>query len=360
MRTTQTVRAGIVHDYLAGNPASQVAAKYGVSQSTAYNVLRAAGCERRPASVSRVKRAVDVHYFRDIDTEEKAYWLGFVAADGNVNTRLFQMRLAARDGSHLELFRKCLSAETPVTYSAHEGRRYANITITRPDFVRHLNAHGIHPRKSWNLTPWHGPPELLRHYWRGFFDGDGSIYQSNGGRDGRESWGVGVVGTREMCEGFSAFVSARTGASLSVRPHRNIWRTEAAGIEYPQIVARLLYTPNTISLPRKQTRVDRLLRILPERSRFNLVTVGGVTKPAADWAAHAGGHLSRGLIVRRLKRGMSPEQATTTRNLRVVQIEWNGVTKTLGEWAKYTGVRRTTLGERLKRGDAGDRLFRPV
>lgn len=45
--------------------------------------------------------AVNQDYFATIDTEEKAYWLGFIAADGCVSRAgkgfRFQMGLAARD-----------------------------------------------------------------------------------------------------------------------------------------------------------------------------------------------------------------------------------------------------------------------
>lgn len=48
-------------------------------------------------------------YFKQIDTPEKAYWLGFIAADGNVRKDLLKLRieLNIRDYHHLEKFREC-------------------------------------------------------------------------------------------------------------------------------------------------------------------------------------------------------------------------------------------------------------
>ena len=52
-------------------------------------------------------------YFEVIDTEEKAYWLGFIAADGNVRKDFLKMRieLNIKDKNHLEKFKKSL--DTP-------------------------------------------------------------------------------------------------------------------------------------------------------------------------------------------------------------------------------------------------------
>ena len=41
-------------------------------------------------------------------------------------------------------------------------------------------------------------------------------------------------------------------------------------------------------------------------------------------------------------------------------IEWNGESHTMSEWAKITGLNRTTLNNRYYRGDRGDRLFEGV
>lgn len=51
---------------------------------------------------------IDEHIFDSIDTEEKAYWLGFIFADGNVSKRdnTFEMTLSGKDIAHLEKFNK--------------------------------------------------------------------------------------------------------------------------------------------------------------------------------------------------------------------------------------------------------------
>lgn len=50
------------------------------------------------------------HIFDIIDSQEKAYWLGFIIADGylNVDRRMLRIKLGDKDKNHLEKFIKFL------------------------------------------------------------------------------------------------------------------------------------------------------------------------------------------------------------------------------------------------------------
>lgn len=49
------------------------------------------------------------------------------------------------------------------------------------------------------------------------------------------------------------------------------------------------------------------------------------------------------------------EQCKNRRNS--ILIEWNGETHNITEWAKITGINRSTITNRYWRGDRGDKLF---
>src|SRR4051812_9808472 len=112
-------------------------------------------------------------YFNSIDTEDKAYWLGFIAADGNVQftakNKCLSIGLKFSDKTHLEKFALCLNYNGPIS----TNRTIAKITLYSAQLTKDLATHGILPRKSFNVKPWSGSPYLLKHYWRGVFDGDG-------------------------------------------------------------------------------------------------------------------------------------------------------------------------------------------
>ena len=136
---------------------------------------------------------VNHNYFDNIDTEEKAYWLGFIYADGYVRVRTryegrpgqgnsFQMKLAVLDKDHLKLLRKCMGSTHKITYGESvtknkQGKLYTShmcsIGVYSNKLVEGLVSQGVVPSKTRILTPPKIDKKLYRHFIRGFFDGDG-------------------------------------------------------------------------------------------------------------------------------------------------------------------------------------------
>ena len=63
----------------------------------------------------------DIHhcnydYFEIIDTEDKAYWLGFIYADGNINKakNTLTINLQGKDNGHLAKLNKCIGGNYSV------------------------------------------------------------------------------------------------------------------------------------------------------------------------------------------------------------------------------------------------------
>jgi len=130
--------------------------------------------------------AVNDDYFEQIDNQEKAYWLGFLAADGCVDARkgkgLLSLTLAEKDKGHIELFRRCVNTAKPIyTYT----KKYPNargtfnisctLNITSRKMVEDLIRHGVVERKTKILKPPQIWEKLIPHWVRGYFDGDGSV-----------------------------------------------------------------------------------------------------------------------------------------------------------------------------------------
>lgn len=123
------------------------------------------------------------HIFDSIDTEEKAYWLGFIFADGYIGstpTELskksvynFELSLKVEDIFHLEKFKSFISWEKDIVTDNIRCR----IMFANKHFWNILNNYGCTPRKSLTLK---FPDksifksfDLIRHFIRGYFDGDG-------------------------------------------------------------------------------------------------------------------------------------------------------------------------------------------
>jgi hypothetical protein len=70
----------------------------------------------------------DYHFFDKINTEEKAYWLGFIAADGCVTDKgCLQILLSRKDRDHLELFKKHINGEHPVRDGVIKRKAYKDM-----------------------------------------------------------------------------------------------------------------------------------------------------------------------------------------------------------------------------------------
>ena len=56
------------------------------------------------------KYTLNEKYFKFIDNESKAYWLGFLMADGNIYNNVIRITLAVVDFNHLVKFKSDLKA----------------------------------------------------------------------------------------------------------------------------------------------------------------------------------------------------------------------------------------------------------
>lgn len=132
------------------------------------------------------KYSFDVNYFKNIDTEEKAYWLGFLYADGSVNTtdktckkpNRLTINISSKDRIILERFIKSINGNQEIkdyipsekTYSDHQ---MSVVQINSWEFCSHLINHGCIPNKVFSLKMPQLSNDMLPHFIRGLFDGDG-------------------------------------------------------------------------------------------------------------------------------------------------------------------------------------------
>lgn len=119
-------------------------------------------------------------FFETIDTEEKAYWLGFIAADGCINKtkNSFRMILALKnsDYDHLLKFKKSLMINNDPRLRSQRDRNIFHYSLYSKKLYNDLLDKGIIERKSLILEPPKNVPDnLIRHWIRGYFDGDGCI-----------------------------------------------------------------------------------------------------------------------------------------------------------------------------------------
>ncbi|PYY28346.1 LAGLIDADG family homing endonuclease [Paenibacillus illinoisensis] len=141
--------------------------------------------------LKKSKYTYDHDFFEKIDTEDKAYWLGFIYADGcisikeEINSCELSIKLQKNDAEHLKKFNKSLNGNIEVTTfdrtSNFDNKLYGGcqIRIYSQQMVRDLQNCGITTNKSLTISFPTLEQELIRHFVRGFFDGDGCLTKNN-------------------------------------------------------------------------------------------------------------------------------------------------------------------------------------
>lgn len=241
--------------YLSGLSMDKVGEELGFSHGCVLRVLKRQGIKRRPKAVTSIK---NVDIFKTIDTPEKAYWLGFMATDGNVFGTRVQINLCRRDEGHLLKFRDFLGGSTSIKHRTKKdkqtGKTYllATYSFRCKELVQDLSNHGILPKKSMTILPWKGPEHLMSHYWRGCVDGDGWVGQS------KSVDRLSFCGNLMMVTAFSEWVKGFTDTVSSVRPHKNIFTFEIAR-KKAEVVTRVLYKDAEVFLQRKFLHAKRIM-----------------------------------------------------------------------------------------------------
>lgn len=162
----------------------EIAKRFNVTRNTVYNILKSNNIQ--PTKFQ--KRAFDTSYFDIIDDEHKAYWLGFIMADGCIShpsketsgaSRL-TLNLSIKDIELLQRFKEDIQASNSIieeyTPNGTYGKnRMCRLSVTSIEFCRSLKRYGIDRFKTGKETiPVDKIPRyLMRHFIRGFFDGDG-------------------------------------------------------------------------------------------------------------------------------------------------------------------------------------------
>ena len=127
----------------------------------------------------------DKNYFKTINTIKKAYFLGFIVADGNVFKNRFSMNLQQRDSYILEKLKKDIQYTGPLTFKKRYLPHYQdakNLVIESKDIVSDLAKYGVVPRKSLISYFPNIPKEFFSHFIRGIFDGDGTCNKNPSGQ----------------------------------------------------------------------------------------------------------------------------------------------------------------------------------
>lgn len=173
-------------DFIAGVPIQKVMNDYNVCYASVYNAIKRFNLKYDYTYGRTV--FFNEHYFHVIDNEHKAYWLGFLFADGSIGKTYSKspgfnrvtVSLSKKDKDHLETF--CNDINMPLS----QIKEYVNngfsfgtaVTVYCNSLCmcNDLLALGYTGHKSDRQHMPSLESEYIRHFIRGYFDADGNIY----------------------------------------------------------------------------------------------------------------------------------------------------------------------------------------
>lgn len=188
--------------------AAAIARKYGLNRKTIIAYAKEAGFT---PTQHHNKPDFNNTAFDEIDTEEKAYWLGFLYADGFIcaKSNHVGLTLALADIEHLKKYNKFLNYPKGLVVKQNgvdkQGQPlWACSTEFRDSHMwEALNSKGCVPNKSLIIKfpdiKMFKDPSLVRHFVRGYWDGDGSLGIYNNINY------VSVIGTQSLLNGIQEY-----------------------------------------------------------------------------------------------------------------------------------------------------------
>lgn len=265
-------REELCNRYLNGESLEILSEQFGIKVDTIKKYLQASDVKIK---YSRSNSMDDLYgnIFDCIDTEEKAYWLGFIFADGYISQPprpTFAMNLSYTDITHMEKLKKFLNYKNDLQiqeiYKASEEKSYklCRMKVDNKNLWDTLNSYGCTPKKSLTLKfPQENifvSKDLIRHFIRGYVDGDGCITYAN-----KKYAQLSILGTKEFLAKLQEYLPCEDKNLYLKHPENNTnTYTFLVTNKIAYDCMDYLYNNATIYLDRKYVRYLEFRRLYKE------------------------------------------------------------------------------------------------
>lgn len=265
---TQNEIQSIIDLYITGKQQWEIAKQFNCQQTTISGILR------RNNIITRIGKKityndVNTSFFKKINNEESAYFLGFLYADGCVqiknNAYTICLKLKSNDQIIIEKFRNIMSPSSSIKIIQDKKtlNTYSYFRINQKEICDQLISLECVPNKSLILKfPTKVPTNLIRHFLRGYSDGDGCIYKNKLKYSINTIWKI--ISTKQFCEQTAKILKEQLNINCSqalARPKTNQITTtlSVGGNKQVKKVLNWLYQDATIYLPRKYEKYQEFI-----------------------------------------------------------------------------------------------------
>lgn len=209
-------------------------------------------------------------YFEEINTEDKAYFLGFIVADGCISDKTNAIRIIQKDTYILEKFKTYIQFNGDIF--VRKDRKISYITISSGKTKKDLEKLGIHSNKTMVVKYPNIPENLQNHFMRGVFDGDGCISIRTDKRNNSQR------GQVNICSGSYDFIKeyydrlvkycGLSGKNKIRCPKDSYYVVDWGGLSDVEKIYEFLYKDSTVFLGRKKETFDKIVSITKEKNKY--------------------------------------------------------------------------------------------
>lgn len=194
-------------------------------------------------------------YFETIDTKNKAYWLGFIMADGCISTYANQyslkIHISIKDKILIDKFLKDIESSNKTLYKPSNGNGSYYVSLTSKKMVTDLMKYGIKEAKSGNeVFPTNIPKEYEFDFIRGYFDGDGLAGDNR----------IGFIGSKLLLENIINKLNIKTNIYKCTNTDIELFYFQTASKKNIYTFFNKIYSDNVFCSKRKKDKVSNILR----------------------------------------------------------------------------------------------------
>lgn len=263
----------IIELYESGLSCYKIAKIFNCSASSINNILKKGNINTSKNSNNYRKYKLNQNYFSKIDTEDKAYFLGLIYSDGCVYKGRLSISLIDTDAYILEKFLYFLESEgrlydVPIRRDNTQAQKM--LAISNNKIKEDLEYLGVTEKKSLTLKfPSYNqvPIKFMRHFIRGVFDGDGSVfsYERNINKNKYVEYGVSIISSVKFIEELRVFIGY--GNVYNVNNNKNSFISFK---DRKEIISfyNYIYKDSKVYLNRKYKKMSEIVTELNNKKYF--------------------------------------------------------------------------------------------